>query len=159
TIVIVALVVAFLFKNKKAEPAKDFSSVVNKMRELVIGLDIEIGELQRRAKHASEDLSERTKNLASRMTEQWAQVRVIAINGAIEATKDPELQKRFQRYFDEIGKTVTESRELCLELEKLGRPAPELMEQIKDLDELLARVADDAIVFSPRVSGQKRRPE
>lgn len=150
---IVTLLGLFLSKRKDSTRTKQLLASV---RDILVALENGISEVSRSAERASSEVSSNGKKLSAQLLDHWSQVKVIAINGTIEATKDPEVQRKIQRYFDEISKVVSEARKPCLELESLGKSSETVLQKIKDLDDLLARVADDAVVFSPRLTVLKK---
>ena len=104
--------------SRKAENDQ-FKEEVNQRVRAINELAREMGaEIERLQAPVAQAHAETIRQL----DEMAAQVRVLAVNGSIEAAKSPEAYRSFHVILQEINQLATQSREL---LKKLGSTKPE----------------------------------
>lgn len=124
-------------KPSKELDSQKFEDLVRSFRDLYAEMDSTVNAVVRSV-----------DSVAANLHGRLGQIRAMAINGTIEASKDPERNKKIQQLFDEISRACSKARE---DIDRLEAGAKNL----NDLDDLVKRVASGAVVFSSSTRNKK----
>lgn len=123
----------------KAIDAEKLEQIIRSFKELYAEMDSTVNAVTKSVDAVTQNLHEKL-----------GQIRAMAINGTIEASKDPERNKKIQQFFDEISRACSKARG---DIDRLEADTKNLT----DLDELVKRVTEGAVVFSPASAARNKK--